>query len=109
MKLLIFEWAAGTFTYDDIIASFTAKGVTYRTVSYQFNDKNEDEFFVKRFTKVLKDDYYDDINEYNRETIDSDWDDDSDFSWDSFDWGSSDDSWDSGWDSGYDSDWDSDW
>ncbi len=65
MKLLIFEWAAGTFTYDDIIASFTAKGVTYRTVSYQFNDKNEDEFFVKRFTKVLKDDTYDAVFSVN--------------------------------------------
>lgn len=52
-----------------------------------------------------RDDYYDDLNEYNRQTIDSDWDDDSDFSWDSSDWGSSDD-WDSGWDSGS---WDSDW
>ncbi|MBR2530105.1 MAG: glycosyltransferase [Lachnospiraceae bacterium] len=65
MKLLIFEWAAGTFTYDDIIASFTAKGVTYRTVSYQFNDKNEDEFFIKRFTKVLKDDTYDAVFSVN--------------------------------------------
>ena len=48
-----------------------------------------------------RDDYYDDLNEYNRQTIDSDWDDDSDFSWDSGG------SWDSGWDSG--GDWGSDW
>lgn len=58
------------------------------------------------------DDYYDDLDEYNRETIDSNWDDDNDFDWswddddswdsdDSWDWGS-DDSWDSG---GWDSDW----
>jgi len=48
VKLLIFEWAAGTFTYNDIIESITAKGITYRTVSYQFSDKNEDEFLVGR-------------------------------------------------------------
>ena len=48
-----------------------------------------------------RDDYYDDLNEYNRQTIDSDWDDDSDFSWDSGG------SWDSDWDSG--GDWGSDW
>ena len=65
MKLLIFEWAAGTFTYNDIIESFTAKGITYRTVSYQFSDKNEDEFFVGRFTKVLKEDSYDAVFSVN--------------------------------------------
>ena len=65
MKLLIFEWAAGTFTYDDITESFNDRGVSYRTVSYQFNDKNEDEFFVKRFTKVLKDDTYDAVFSVN--------------------------------------------
>jgi len=52
-----------------------------------------------------RDDYYDDLNEYNEETIDSDWDDDDDFDWswdddDDFDW-----SWDSSDDSGWDSDW----
>ncbi|MBO5551313.1 MAG: hypothetical protein J5966_05080 [Lachnospiraceae bacterium] len=52
-----------------------------------------------------RDDYYDDVNEYNKQTVDSDWDDDSDFDWS---WDSSDDSgWDSGWDSG--GSWDSDW
>ena len=65
MKLLIFEWAAGTFTYDDITGSFTEKGVTYRTVSYQFNDKNEDEFFVNRFTKILKEEAYDAVFSVN--------------------------------------------
>ncbi len=65
MKLLIFEWAAGTFTYNDIIESFAANGISYRTVSYQFGDKNEDEFFEKRFTKVLKDDYYDAVFSVN--------------------------------------------
>ena len=56
MKLLIFEWAAGTFTYGDITETFASKGINYRTVSYQFKDKNEDAFFEYRFTKVLKED-----------------------------------------------------
>ena len=65
MKLLIFEWAAGTFTYNDIIASFDDKGVSYRTVSYQFSDKNEDEFFEWRFLKVLDEDTYDAVFSVN--------------------------------------------
>ncbi len=65
MKLLIFEWAAGTFTYNDITASFDDKGVSYRTVSYQFSDKNEDEFFEWRFLKVLDEDDYDAVFSVN--------------------------------------------
>ncbi len=65
MKLLIFEWAAGTFTYDDIIGSFEKHGISYRTVSYQFNDKNEDEFFEDRFAKVLAEDAYDAVFSVN--------------------------------------------
>ncbi len=56
------------------------------------------------------DDYYDYTEEYTRQTTDSDWDDDSDYDWDTSDswdsdWGTS-DSWDSDWGGG---DWDSDW
>lgn len=65
MKLLIFEWAAGTFTYNDIVSSFDEKGISYRTVSYQFDDKNEDEFFEWRFTKVLCEDGYDAVFSVN--------------------------------------------
>ncbi len=65
MKLLIFEWAAGTFTYNDITQWFLKKGITYRTVSYQFEDKNEDEFFENRFMKVLGDDDYDAVFSVN--------------------------------------------
>jgi spore maturation protein CgeB len=65
MKLLIFEWAAGTFTYNDITEWFSRKGITYRTVSYQFNDKNEDEFFENRFSKVLSEDDYDAVFSVN--------------------------------------------
>lgn len=65
MKLLIFEWAAGTFTYNDITGSFASKGISYRTVSYQFDDKNEDEFFENRFMKVLGEDRYDAVFSVN--------------------------------------------
>ena len=65
MKLLIFEWAAGTFTYNDIIESFASHGISYRTVSYQFYDKNEDDFFENRFLKVLGEDSYDAVFSVN--------------------------------------------
>ena len=54
MRLLIFEWAAGTFTYPDIIESFAANGITYKTVSYQFDGSKDDEFFESRFAKELE-------------------------------------------------------
>lgn len=65
MKLLIFEWAAGTFTYNDITEWLSKKGIGYRTVSYQFEDKNEDEFFEDRFMIVLKEDDYDAVFSVN--------------------------------------------
>jgi len=65
MKLLIFEWAAGTYTYNDIVSSFDRKGISYRTVSYQFDDKNEDEFFEWRFLQVLEEDDYDAVFSVN--------------------------------------------
>ena len=73
---------------------------------YTYNDTTGDyteTYNVPEELENNRDDYYDDLNEYNKQTIDSDWDDDDDFdwSWDSDDW-----DWDSGWDSGS---WDSDW
>ena len=65
MRLLIFEWASGTYTYNDIVSVLSKKGITTRTVSYQFNDKNEDEFFESHFSKVLKDDVYDAVFSVN--------------------------------------------
>ncbi len=65
MKLLIFEWAAGTFTYNDILESLEGRGVSCRTVSYQFDDKNEDPFFEDRFSRVLKEDEYDAVFSVN--------------------------------------------
>ena len=65
MKILIFEWAAGTFTYRDITGSFETEGISYHTVSYQFRNKNEDDFFEYRFSKVLKEDKYDAVFSVN--------------------------------------------
>ncbi len=53
MRLLIFEWAGGTYTYNDLVDSFSRSGISFRTVSYQFADKNEDAFFEYRFDKEL--------------------------------------------------------
>lgn len=65
MNVLIFEWGAGTFTYNDIVDSFSRNGVKYRTVSYEFDDKNCDEFFEYRFSKVLDEDKYDAVFSVN--------------------------------------------
>ena len=57
MRLLIFEWAAGTFTYNDIIDHFKSKGISFKTVSYNFKNINEDEFFEYRFSRELDQTY----------------------------------------------------
>ena len=57
MRLLIFEWASGTYTYNDIAETLTSEGVSFRTVSYNFADKNNDEFFEWRFGKELEQSY----------------------------------------------------
>ncbi len=74
--------------------------------TYDSNTGNYSETYdVPEELENNRDDYYDNVNEYNKQTVDSDWDDDSDFDWsDDSGWDSG--SWDSGWDSGS---WDSDW
>lgn len=59
MKLLIFEWGAGTYSYRDVVDSFEHNNVEYFTVSYEFTDKNNDDFFIYRFGKFLDGDSYD--------------------------------------------------
>ena len=63
MKLLIFEW--GSYTQPDINACFDQYHVTYRIVSYHFNNKNEDSFFSHRFSKFLAEDHYDAVFSVN--------------------------------------------
>lgn len=62
MKLLIFEFG---YTYSDIIDSINSLGITYRCFSYHFADKNNDDFFIHRLSKVIKEDNYDAIFSVN--------------------------------------------
>lgn len=65
MRILIFEWGSGTYTHNDITETFERMGISYRTVSYQFEDKNDDEFFFSRFSRVLVEDIYDAVFSVN--------------------------------------------
>lgn len=65
MKILIFEWATGTFTYTDIVESFRENGVDYKTVSYAFSDKNNDAFFEYRFSKIFDEEKFDAVFSVN--------------------------------------------
>ena len=65
MKILIFEWGAGTFSYRDTIAAFDKMGINYRTVSYAFKDVNEDDFFENRFSKCIEEGDYDAVYSTN--------------------------------------------
>lgn len=65
MKLLIFEWGTGTFTHRDVTDSFEHNGVDYYTVSYEFKDKNRDDFFEYRFSRFLIEDNYDAVYSTN--------------------------------------------
>lgn len=57
MKLLMFEWAAGTYTYPDITESLLRSGTTFKTVSYKFDGRKTDEFFEARFGRELEEEY----------------------------------------------------
>lgn len=59
MKILIFEWGGGSYTYRDIVDSFSHSGIDFFTVSYSFADKNEDDYFVYRFGRFLEETNYD--------------------------------------------------
>lgn len=63
MKLLVFEW--GAYTQPDINACFDKYHIKYRIVSYHFNNKNEDSFFLHRFPKFLTEDSYDAVFSVN--------------------------------------------
>lgn len=63
MKLLIFEW--GAYTQPDITWTLKRENVSLRTVSYHFNDKNEDPFFMRRFSQYVKEAQYDAVFSVN--------------------------------------------
>ena len=57
MKILFYDM--GSYTYQDLLYYLEKAGHQCRTVYYHFPDKFEDEFFVNRFTKYLKEASYD--------------------------------------------------
>lgn len=63
MKLLVFEW--GAYTQPDINSCFDKYHINYKTVSYHFDNKNEDTFFTHRFSKFLTAEKYDAIFSVN--------------------------------------------
>lgn len=63
MKILFFDF--GAYTYDDVLDCFERAGIESRTVSYCFSDKNNDDFFIHRFSKFLKEDKYDAVFSVN--------------------------------------------
>lgn len=63
MRLLVFNW--GAYTYPDIKDSLTYSGVSVDTVNYHFGDKNHDEYFEDRFSKILKGSSYDAVFSVN--------------------------------------------
>lgn len=65
MKLLIFEWGTGTYNHRDIVDSFEYNGIDYYTVSYDFSDMNDDDFFMYRFGKFIDEAKYDAVYSTN--------------------------------------------
>lgn len=63
MNILFFEW--GAYTYKDTKEAFIKMGIGVKTVSYCFEDKNNDDFFIYRFTKELKGCSYDAVFSIN--------------------------------------------
>ena len=107
----------------------------YNGIPYMFSDATDtwygydDEGYAYETTPPddlieNADEYFDYIDDYNSSTIDSDWDNDDDYSWNwnddddsSWSWNNNDDdwswnsnnSWNSDWNSGWNSDWNSNW
>lgn len=52
MRILFFDF--GAYTYIDIVDYFNRAGIAFDVARYSFADKNRDDFFEYRFTKMLK-------------------------------------------------------
>ena len=50
----IFFYDMGSYLYDDILDALKAMGHTVRTAYYHFDNRYEDDFFVDRFTRKLR-------------------------------------------------------
>lgn len=62
MKILVYDFG---YTISDILDSFNQLGIEYRIFSYCFENKNDDEFFIHRFTKTIYEDKYDAVFSVN--------------------------------------------
>jgi len=63
MKLLFFNF--GAYTAIDIKDYFHKSGIIFDEVTYSFDDKNHDDFFVHRLDKILKENIYDAVFSVN--------------------------------------------
>lgn len=65
MNILIFEFNGGVLNSADIRHALKKKNISFHTVSYCFRDTAHDEFFVKRFSRVLAEGSYDAVFSIN--------------------------------------------
>lgn len=63
MRILFFDW--GAYTFGDTKEAFCNAGIEIKTVTYCFDDKNHDDFFLYRFSKELKECTYDAVFSIN--------------------------------------------
>ncbi|HKM04750.1 MAG TPA: DUF3880 domain-containing protein [Lachnospiraceae bacterium] len=63
MKILIYEW--GAYTQKDVNTTLKENNISFKSVSYKFKDKNQDDFFMNRFEKYLQEDQYDAVFSIN--------------------------------------------
>ncbi len=63
MKLLIYQW--NSWLQYDILTLCKERGIGYETFSWKFADKNEDEKFIKWFTKTVECRCYDAVLSIN--------------------------------------------
>lgn len=57
MNLLLLHW--GAYTQRDLELSLTAHHIHFTTLTYQFTDKNKDDYFYNWFSKKIMDEVYD--------------------------------------------------
>lgn len=63
MKFMCFQWRA--FSQDDLEDALKAKGIELGSFSYQFSGIQEDDYFLRHFSKALKNGGYDAVISWN--------------------------------------------